>query len=339
MRKKEKKQCLIIAEVAQAHDGSLNLAHAFIDAIAKTGVDAIKFQTHIASAESTKEENWRVKFSKQDKSRFDYWKRMEFSEAQWLGLKKHAIQKRLKFISSPFSVEAFELLKRVGVFAWKIASGEAGNKLMYERILQSRIPVLLSTGMSPLTEIDAFVKNAKKHKCDLTIMQCTSMYPTPAQKIGLNIIPFFRSRYHCKVGLSDHSGKIFPGIAAAFLGISALEIHVILDKDMAGPDACVSLIPDELKKLAEGVRFIESAVSSPVNKDTLAKEMSGLRKLFTKSIVARKGLIKGSILRSEDLAVKKPGTGIPAACLSEVLGKKLLRAKRADEIIKKTDLQ
>src|SRR2546423_11143262 len=111
--------CLIIGEVAQAHDGSLGMAHAFIDAIAKAGVDAVKFQTHIAAAESTPGEPWRVKFSYQDATRFDYWKRMEFTEAQWHGLKQHADERDLKFLSSPFSVEAVELLSRVGVAAWK----------------------------------------------------------------------------------------------------------------------------------------------------------------------------------------------------------------------------
>ena len=116
--------CYIVAEMAQAHDGSLGTAHAYIDAIAKAGADAIKFQTHIAAAESTPSEPWRVKFSPQDATRYDYWKRMEFTEKQWHGLKKHADERGLKFLSSPFSVEAVELLTRVGVAAWKVASGE-----------------------------------------------------------------------------------------------------------------------------------------------------------------------------------------------------------------------
>src|SRR5258706_2002404 len=126
--------CLIIAEVAQAHDGSLGLAHAFIDAIAAAGADAVKFQTHIAAAESTPEEPWRVKFSSQDASRYDYWKRMEFSEEQWRGLQQHAEEKELLFLSSPFSLEAVELLERVGVCAWKIASGEVSNAPMFARM-------------------------------------------------------------------------------------------------------------------------------------------------------------------------------------------------------------
>ena len=114
-------RCLIIGEVAQAHDGSLGTAHAYIDAIAKAGAEAVKFQTHIAAAESSPQEPWRVRFSYQDASRYDYWKRMEFTEEQWLGLKRHADEKHLEFLSSPFSVEAAKMLSRVGVKCWKIA--------------------------------------------------------------------------------------------------------------------------------------------------------------------------------------------------------------------------
>src|ERR671939_371718 len=140
-------RCLIIGEVAQAHDGSLGLAHAFIDAIADAGAHAVKFQTHIAAAESTPGEPWRVKFSRQDASRYDYWKRMEFTEEQWHGLKQHADESGVQFLSSPFSVEAVELLTRVGVAAWKVASGEVSNQPMFQKMAETRWPILLSTGM------------------------------------------------------------------------------------------------------------------------------------------------------------------------------------------------
>src|SRR5437660_3801494 len=139
-------RCLIVGEVAQAHDGSLGTAHAFIDAIATAGADAVKFQTHIASAESTPEEPWRVKFSMQDATRYEYWKRMEFTEEQWCGLKKHALEKGLKFLSSPFSVEAVELLTRVGVAAWKVASGEVSNEPMFRAMASSGLPIFYLTG-------------------------------------------------------------------------------------------------------------------------------------------------------------------------------------------------
>ena len=148
---------LVIAEIAQAHDGSLGTAHAYIDAVSAAGADAIKFQTHIAAAESTPEEPWRVKFSQQDKTRYDYWKRMEFTEEQWAALREHANESGLIFLSSPFSIEAVDLLTRVGVPAWKVASGEVNNTVMLDHMAQTGLPILLSTGMSPFSEIDKAV--------------------------------------------------------------------------------------------------------------------------------------------------------------------------------------
>lgn len=316
-------RCLIIGEVAQAHDGSLGMAHAFVDATADSGADAVKFQTHIAEAESTRSELWRVKFSRQDVTRYDYWKRMEFTEEQWVGLKQHADERGLIFLSSPFSVEAVELLSRVGVAAWKIASGELNNMLIFRRMLDTRLPFLISTGMSPLSEIDTAVEMVKEKDLSLTVLQCTSAYPCLPEKVGLNLIPFFRERYDCKVGLSDHSGTIYAGLAAATLRIDVLEVHVTFSREMFGPDVSASITTSELKQLVEGVRFIEKMIAQPVDKDQIAKEMVAMRKLFTKSIVAKIDLPAGTVLKREHLTVKKPGIGIPPYRLEEFIGRQL----------------
>lgn len=332
-------RCLIIGEVAQAHDGSLGTAHAFIDAIANAGADAVKFQTHIASAESTPAEPWRVKFSQQDATRYDYWKRMEFSEEQWHGLKRHADERGLLFVSSPFSVEAVELLCRVGVAAWKIASGEVGSMPMLERMLGLKRPFLISSGMSPLPEIDTAVEWVNRHDAPFAVLQCTSLYPSPPEKIGLNLIDVFRKRYACRVGLSDHSGKIYPGLAAAALGVDVVEVHVTLSREMFGPDVAVSLTTEELRQLVQGVRYIETMHQHPVDKDDLARELAPMRGMFTKSIVARRDLGAGEVLRAQDLAIKKPGKGIPAAELERVIGKRLVRAVSADALLQFSDLE
>ncbi|HYE66838.1 MAG TPA: N-acetylneuraminate synthase family protein [Pyrinomonadaceae bacterium] len=331
--------CLIIGEVAQAHDGSLGMAHAFIDAIADAGADAIKFQTHIAAAESTPGEPWRVKFSLQDATRYDYWKRMEFTEAQWCGLKQHADERGLLFLSSPFSVEAVELLRRVGVAAWKVASGEVSNSPMFKQMISTGLPILLSTGMSPMSEIDAAVRQVKAHALPLAVMQCTSAYPCPPEKVGLNMLPLFRHRYDCAVGLSDHSGTIYPGLAAAALGLDVLEVHVTLSREMFGPDVPVSVTTAEFRQLIEGIRFIEKMLASPVDKDALAEELEPIRGLFTKSVVARVNLLAGTVLREEHLRVKKPGTGLPAAQLPELIGTRLRRSLKADELLRLEDLE
>src|SRR5947209_15008817 len=194
------KRCMIVAEVAQAHDGSLGLAHAYIDAVGRAGVDAVKFQTHIAACESSPQEPWRVKFSFQDATRYDYWKRMEFTEAQWNGLREHAEEKGLKFLSSAFSLEAVEMLKRVGVSAWKIASGEFNNTPLLDSMLDTGLPVLLSTGMSRLAEIETAVNRIRAKAAYVTVMQCTSEYPCTPEKVGINMLQVFRRRFGCGVG-------------------------------------------------------------------------------------------------------------------------------------------
>jgi N,N'-diacetyllegionaminate synthase len=331
--------CLIIGEVAQSHDGSLGMAHAFIDAIANAGADAIKFQTHIAAAESTPAEPWRVKFSRQDKTRYDYWKRMEFSEEQWHGLKKHADEKGLLFLSSPFSLEAVELLNRVGVAAWKIASGEVNSSPMFERMVKTGLPFLLSTGMSTFEEIDQAVRQIQNADLPLAVMQCTSAYPCPPEKVGLNLLGLFRERYQCAVGLSDHSGTIYPGLAAVTLGIDLLEVHVTFSHEMFGPDVIASVTTGELRQLVEGIRFIEKMKANSVDKDALSEESAPLRKLFMKSVVAQADLPAGTILCPQHLATKKPGTGIPATRLKELFGQRLLRDLKENELLHTTDVE
>lgn len=330
--------CMIVGEVAQAHDGSLGMAHAYIDAVANAGANAVKFQTHIASAESTPGEPWRVKFSPQDATRYEYWKRMEFSEEQWHGLKKHADERGLQFLSSPFSVEAVELLTRVGVSAWKVASGEVSNIPMFERMIATGLPILLSSGMSPLSEIDTAVELVKVRGIPLTVLQCTSAYPCPPEKIGLNLIPFFRERYGCGVGLSDHSGTIYSGLAAATIGIEVLEVHITLSREMFGPDVPASITATELRQLAEGIRFIEKMRACAVDKNAMATEMAPLRDLFTKSVVVRLDLSAGTVLQEAHLAVKKPGTGIPASQLQALIGRSLRCSVKADHLLQESEL-
>ncbi len=334
----DQRKPIVIAEIAQAHDGSLGTAHAYIDAVAEAGADAVKFQTHIAAAESTPSEAWRVKFSHQDASRYDYWKRMEFSEEQWHGLKQHADDRSLQFLSSPFSLEAVDLLERVGVAGWKIASGETSNTLLWERLVQSRLPILISTGMSDWNEIDHAVGWVRRHDLPFAVLQCTSMYPTPSEKVGINVLSQFRERYACPVGLSDHSGVIYAGLAAAALGATVIEVHATFHRKSFGPDVPASLTLEELEQLVQGVRFIAHMNSHPVDKDVMSAQLQGMRNLFTKSVVARVSLSAGTTLTREHLAIKKPGSGIPAQNLPKVIGARLRRDVQTDSILTDEDL-
>lgn len=331
--------CTIIAEVAQAHDGSLGTAHAFIDAIAQSGADAVKFQTHIAAAESTALEPWRKPFSTQDRSRFDYWRRMEFSLAQWHELKAHAIERGLLFLSSPFSPEAIELLDDVGVAAWKIASGETSNPDMLKMMLRSDLPIILSTGLDSFSEIDIAVARLKNVGVPYALLQCTSAYPCPAERIGLNVIEEFRNRYGCAVGLSDHSATIFPGVVAASLGIQVLEVHITLSRHMFGPDVVASITPRQLSALVDGVRFAEKMRNNPVDKTKISEAMQEMRNIFGKSAVASRDLPAGTRLRREHISAKKPGHGIRAEKIPKLIGKRLLRDIKADSVFDNRDFE
>jgi N-acetylneuraminate synthase len=332
-------RCLIIGEVALSHDGSLGLAHAFIDAIANAGADAVKFQTHIASAESTPSEPFRVKFSRQDPTRYDYWKRMEFTEDGWRGLAEHARERGMLFLSSPFSIEAVALLDRVGMPLWKIASGETSNTALLDRILETGRPVLLSTGMSPLEEIDRAVARVRARHVEVGVFQCTTAYPCPPEKIGINLIPFYRERYGCPVGLSDHSATIYAGLAGAALGIDMLEVHVALSREMFGPDVVASVTTQELRQLVDGVRFIERMRANPLDKNASAEETAPLRKLFTRSLVASATLPAGTVIAREHVSIKKPGTGLPPDRLDEVIGRRLARPVTVDQVLAAEDIE
>ena len=331
-------RCLIVAEVGLSHDGSLGIAHAFIDEIARNGADAVKFQTHIAEAESTPAEPFRVKFSRQDATRYEYWKRIAFSESQWQGLADHARERGLIFLSSPFSREAVDLLTRVGMEMWKVASGEIGNLPLLDAMIETGRPILLSSGMSDMVEMDKAVERVRRAGLPLAVLQCTTAYPCPPERIGLNMIPFFRERYACSVGLSDHSGTIYPGIAAATLGVEVVEVHVTMSRGMFGPDVPASITMEQLRELVDGIRFVERMRASPVDKDAVALDMAPLRAIFTKSLVAREPLPAGTVLTEAHLAGKKPGTGIPAERLPDFIGRVLRRNLERDEQIRADDI-
>jgi N-acetylneuraminate synthase len=336
---REAAPCSIIAEVAQAHDGSLGLAHAFIDAAARAGADAIKFQTHIAAEESTAHEPWRVKFSQQDATRYDYWRRMEFTPEQWAGLKAHAEEKGLMFLSSAFSLAAVELLRRLGMKAWKVASGELTNLPLIAHMTRDGRPVLLSTGMSPFAEITAAADVVRKARAPLAIFQCTTQYPSPPEAIGLNVLDELKQAHGCAVGLSDHSGTIYPALAAvAAHGAQLIEVHLTLSRDMFGPDVVASVTGSELAQLVEGVRFIERMKASPVSKRELDPAWAPMRQIFLKSVVPLSDLRKGTVLAEVHLGLKKPGTGIPAAKLADVVGRTLRNDVERDRPLQWDDL-
>lgn len=331
-------RAFLIAEVAQTHDGSLGLAHAFVDAAAECGADAIKFQTHIADAESTLDEKFRVAFSNQDATRYEYWKRMEFSPEQWSGLAGHARDKGLVFLSSAFSVAAIDLLESVGVPAWKVGSGEFRSQDLLERLCRSGLPILFSTGMSTWQEIENAVATIQSLGAPLALFQCTSRYPTSLEEVGLNVIGDLRERFGLPVGLSDHSGSIYPSLAALARGADLIEVHLTLDRRLFGPDVPVSLTPDEFRTISEARDAFATIDANPVDKDAMAQDLGSMRELFTKSLAVVEPLSAGTTLTSDMLTTKKPGTGIPAGDVDKIVGRTLRRDVAPDRLLSLEDL-
>lgn len=329
----------LIAEIAQAHDGSLGILHSYIDAIATTGVQAVKFQMHIAEAESSIHEPFRVKFSKEDATRYDYWKRMEFTLEQWAAIKKHCDEVGLDFICSPFSNLAVDWLEEIGVKCYKIGSGEVTNFLLLEKIAQTGKPIILSSGMSSFEELDQTIEFLKVKKIDYSILQCTTAYPTKPEQYGFNVIQELKDRYKVTVGFSDHSAKISTGIAAVSLGAEILEFHVVFHRELFGPDAKASLTIEETKQLTESVNEIYLALNNPIDKNK-NENFKELKAIFEKSLAINKNLSKGHQLTFEDLESKKPkGFGIDARNFNTVLGKKLKTNKSQWDFLNEEDLE
>jgi N,N'-diacetyllegionaminate synthase len=329
--------CYIIAEIGQAHDGSLGSAYAYIDAVADTGVNAIKFQTHIATEESTKHEKFRIKVFPQDETRYDYWKRMEFTPQQWKDLANYTRQKGLEFLSTPFSIEAVNLLEEIGVPAWKIGSGDISNYALLEAILKTRKPILLSSGMSSFQELDATIQMITQAGVDYGLFQCTTSYPCSAESIGYNVITEMKERYNCLVGLSDHSGTIFPSLAAVTLGAKLIEVHAVFSKRCFGPDTLSSLTIEELQQLVDGIKFIEKGLASPVNKNEAATSRGDTKQLFARSAFYNANFPKGTLLEKSHFSMKKPGGGLNFEQVKKLLGKTINKDRSFDDFIELGD--
>lgn len=332
------RKTFIIAEVGQAHDGSLGILHSYIDALANTGINAIKFQVHIAEAESSKFEPFRVNFSYQDKSRYDYWKRMEFSIDQWIEIKQHCDEVGLEFIASPFSNMAVDLLEKIGVSTYKIGSGEVSNFLLLEKIARTKKPIIISSGMSSFKELDNTVHYLKERNVNFSVMQCTTSYPTEPKQYGLNVIKELKDRYEVKVGFSDHSAKIETCIAAVTLGAELIEFHVVFNRAMFGPDSSSSLTIEETKMLVESVRNIEEALNYKFDKNS-NETFKTLKNMFEKTLTVNKDLKVNHILTFEDLDAKKPkGYGIDACYFQKIIGKKIRRNIKKWDFLTENDI-
>ena len=313
-----KKPVFIIAEVGINHNGSYQIAKKLVDVAKQAGADCVKFQTHITEKEMIKTNITPGKISK--KTLWSIIKNCELTEKDEFKISQYCKDKKIIFLSTPFSIEAVDRLEKIRIPAYKIGSGELTNIPFLKYIAKIRKPVILSTGMSEMNEIKSAVSLFKKHKAPLALLQTTSVYPSDYGDINLGVIVQYSKIFNVPVGISDHSIGIYTALGAVAKGASIVEKHITLDKKMPGPDQRLSLEPIELKELVKGCRAIKLALGN--SKKILKKELPVLR-FARESVVAKTKIRKYEIFSEKNLTTKRPNTGqIPAKNFYKILGKK-----------------
>ena len=310
---------LIIAEAGSVHDGSFGNACALIDMAAAAGANVVKFQTHIADAETVRDAPMPPFFK--GEPRFEYFERTGFNMSQWRQLKSRCDERGVVFMSSPFSEAAVDLLEEVGALLYKVPSGEVTNIFLLERLAATGKPVILSSGMSDWAELGRAV-DILRVTPGLTVLQCSSAYPCTPEQVGLNVMDEMRARYGTKVGLSDHTLDCAAAFAAAARGASVIEKHVTFSKLMYGSDARHSMEPADFKLFCDGLKAIWRMDDHPIDKDDVSAYRE-MKHVFEKSLVAAHPLSKGHVVTRADLTAKKVGGGIPVADVASIVGRRL----------------
>lgn len=325
---------LIIAEAGVNHNGDINLARQLVDKAKETGADIIKFQTFKLDSIVSKFAEM-ADYQKDNigivESQKEMLKKITLPYEAFWELYKYCNKKDIQFLSTPFDIESIYFLNDMVSF-WKIPSGEVTNYPYLVEIAKTGKPVVMSTGMCELQEIDESIKVLKTNgTTDITLLHCNTQYPTPYKDVNLRVMETLRNRYKVKVGYSDHTKGIEVPIAAVALGAEVIEKHFTLDKNLPGPDHKASLEPKELAAMVSSIRNIEEALGSP-NKTVSNSERENIA-IARKSIVAAKNIKKGEILTVDNLTTKRPGTGISPMRWNEVLGSKAIRDFVEDEVI------
>jgi len=325
----------IIAEVGVNHNGSLELAKKMIDAAKDAGVDAVKFQTFVSenlvSCFAEKAEYQKAATGAAE-NQLEMIKKLELSYDDFRALKSYAEKLDIIFLSTPFDIDSIDFLAELGMDIFKIPSGEITNLPYLIRIGNLKRKVILSTGMSSISDINEAVtilQNAGTD--DITLLHCNTAYPTPYEDVNLHVMNTLHETFRLPVGYSDHTNGIEVSIAAAALGAVVIEKHFTLDRTMEGPDHKASLEPSELKQMVQAIRHIEQALGSSEKQPTGSELVN--RDIARKSIVAKCGIKAGTVFTEDNITVKRPGNGISPMKWFEVLGQKATRDFVYDELI------
>lgn len=328
---------LIIAEAGVNHNGSLDLALKLVDAAARAGADYVKFQTFKAeklASRSAKKAEYQSRNTGTDDTQYSMLKKLELSQLDHIRLIEHCRERGVKFLSTAFDPESFAFLDRLGLPLWKIPSGEITNYPYLRAIGRTKKPVILSTGMATLPEIEEAVEVLTRFgtpKGQITLLHCTTEYPAPKNEVNLRAIATMRERFGLPVGYSDHTQGIEIPVAAVALGATVIEKHFTLDRTMDGPDHRASLEPDELREMVSQIRQVESALGTGV-KEPSESEKKNIP-IARKSVVAACNIAPGEPFTENNITAKRPGGGLSPMLWEQVIGKTAKRAFNPDEPI------
>ena len=324
----------IIAEAGVNHNGSLALAKQLAERALEARADYVKFQTFVPAllAASTAQTAAYQQANTGDGSQLEMLRALSLSFDDFRALKAHCDRIGIAFLSTPFDMASLAFLGTLGMPFWKVSSGEITNLPYLLAIAQTRLPVVLSTGMCTLAEVGEALDVLRGHGTDdVTLLHCTTQYPTPMADVNLRAMETLRQRFHVPVGYSDHTEGITVPVAAAALGAVVIEKHFTLDRGMKGPDHKASLEPQELRAMVRAVRDVEQALGDG-EKAPRASERGNLA-VARKSIVAAEPLCRGTVLEARHLTTKRPGSGVSPMRWFDVIGRKANRDYRADEMI------
>ena len=332
-------KCVIIAEIGLSHEGSLGFALKFIEASKNAGADMVKFQYHIPDQESSNKEDFRINFSLQDNSRWDYWERTSFNIKEWKIIIDECRAQNITFSTSVFSKKAAQMMIDFGVKNLKLGSGDFTNMEMLEFFLNWDGNLYLSTGLATTKEIKSTISMFKESTlANLVIFQCTSKYPTPYNQVGIDYMLEIRNKFDVPVGLSDHSKGIDSSLVAICNGASAIEKHVTFSENLFGPDMAASITFEELERLSK-FRENYSEIIKVVNKDQITSELLKEKVLFGRSLGVTRSCKSGEILKESDFCLRKPAGGLSWGDRTKLVGKRVKKDIDIDELLNLEDFE
>jgi N,N'-diacetyllegionaminate synthase len=337
----KKGNCFFIAEAGVNHNGDKEIAKKLVDVAVEAKADAIKFQTFKADdliLENTPKAEYQEDTKYPNESFHSLLKRLELSHENFKELKKYCESKKILFLSTPFDINSAKFLNEIGIQAFKVSSGDFVNYQYLSYLIETKKPVLISSGMADEDEVETTMKFFEEKRFNkLVLFQCTTSYPAPFDSINLNVIKNFVKKYpNTPIGFSDHSPGDLMGAVAVALGASVVEKHFTLDKSMDGPDHKASLNPVELKRYIQNIRDVECALGENTKKiqDVEIK----VKDVARKSLISRKSIEKGEKFSSENLIIKRPGTGLVPSMLDKIIGKKAMKSIPKNSLIKQDDI-